>query len=103
MTRIDFHNELLSMMPVDAQNVYYQAPPKEAMKFPCIVYGLDSLPTRKADNLAYNIDKNYKLTYISKSPSEDFPVELLKKFPKSTFITRFVNDGLYHNVFQIYS
>lgn len=71
------------------------------MEYPCIVYKLDERKNRHADNTPYQKSKRYQVTVIDKDPVSTIP-DLVSDLPLSAFERRFVADGLYHEVFNIY-
>lgn len=102
-SRERLHAELKALMPTGAtNNVYFQPPPSLQLNYPCIVYSLDRMQTRNADNLVYSINDGYQVTYITKSPVDVTPKNIIKHFPMVNFNRQYINDGLYHNTFIIY-
>lgn len=98
-TRADLQSLLETLL--GSRNVYFQPPPTIQMKYPCIVYNLDDMDTKFADNYPYRVERRYSLTVIDKDPDSAIPdkVALLQK---CIFDRHFVTDNLNHNVFIIY-
>lgn len=71
------------------------------MKYPCIVYGLDDIYSRKADNISYNNKRLYQITLIGKDPDTDVPEKILE-LDLSSYERRFKSDGLIHDVIRLY-
>lgn len=71
------------------------------MKYPCIVYGLDDIYSRKADNISYNNKRLYQITLIGKDPDTDIPEKILE-LDLSSYERRFKSDGLIHDVIRLY-
>ena len=87
-----------------SENVYY-TPPEGAraeMAYPCLVYELDSMQRRSADNLAYTSTPRYQVTFIRKTKADDSVVHKLHALPNSSFSRHFATSGLNHDVFTIY-
>ncbi len=84
-----------------SRNVYFQPPPTLQMGYPCIVYNLDNINTRFADNYPYSIEKRYLLTIIDKDPDSSIP-DKIALLQKCQFERHFVTDNLNHNIFIIY-
>jgi len=98
-TRIQLQTLLESVL--GSRNVYFQPPPTVEMKYPCIVYNLDNMDTRFADNYPYKLEKRYVLTIIDKDPDSLIP-DRIALLQKCTFDRHFVTDNLNHNIFTIY-
>jgi len=84
-----------------SRNVYFQPPPTLQMKYPCIVYNLDDMDSKFADNLPYAIQKRYSLTVIDQNPDSLIPDKVIK-LAKCIFDRHFIADNLNHDVFIIY-
>lgn len=84
-----------------SRNVYYQPPEGVKMKFPAIVYALDSVKVRYADDRAYKRDRAYKVTYISKT-ADDETVNRLLEMPLCRFGRFYTAGGLNHYTFTLY-
>lgn len=82
-------------------NVYFQAPPNNQMKYPSIVYGRDDVSTDYAGNKPYLNVKRYEVTVIDEDPDSDIP-DRIAALPQSAFNRHFNADGLNHDVFTIY-
>lgn len=81
-------------------NIYFQRPPNIGMKYPCVVYRLSSMPAGHADNRPYCVGKRYQVTYITQDP--DASIDGMFSFPSCRFDRVFINDNLYHYVFELY-
>jgi len=82
-------------------NVYFQAPPNNEMAYPCILYKLDAIRTRHADNEIYRDNRAYSVTAIDRNPNSSIPNNLLA-LPKSRFDRFYTADKLNHFVFTIF-
>ncbi len=98
-TRLELQTLLETLL--GSRNVYFQPPPADKMKYPCIVYNLDNMDSKFANNYPYKVEKRYSLTVIDKDPDSLIPdkVALLQK---CIFDRHFVTDNLNHNIFVIY-
>ena len=90
---------LLSLDPA-VTHVYYQPPENLKLIYPCIVYKLDNKPTKFANNKPYGWVDSYTLTYISTTPDDPI-LNAIGMLPKCKFDRPFVNDNLYHYVYNI--
>lgn len=99
-TRIDLHNILLEIM--QGNKVYYQPPESLKMQYPAIVYFLDDIDTKNADNSHYNKTNKYKLILIDRNPDSEF-IAPISELPFCKLATSpYQSDGLNHFVFSIY-
>jgi hypothetical protein len=94
--RIDLHDELLEICP----NCYYQPPESTRLIYPCIVYELQDMPVKHADNLPYSVGHIYQLTVIDRDP-ESAVREAVAELPRCAFVRSFDADNLHHYVFRI--
>lgn len=83
------------------ESVYFQPPPSFQMTYPCIVYQLNDMTTKFANDVPYLVDKQYQVTSIDRDPDSETP-DKLALLPKCIFDRHFVSDGLNHNVFVMY-
>lgn len=86
---------------VGAKKVYYQPPANVRLVYPCILYTLNNIQTRHANNSLYTYKNRYSVTVIDANPDSLLTPKLLH-FPMSSFSRRFINDGLYHTVYDVY-
>ena len=99
--REDFHEILCEML--GSRNVYFQPPESIKLKYPCIVYELNSIWTDKADNAKYLKHKQYKVTVINEDPDDASELaEKLLEMQYSRFETTYVADNLNHYVLTIF-
>lgn len=94
-------HELLSKV-LGSNNVYFQPPEKYMMKYPCIVYELDRIQTKKASNRLYKTNRKYTATIIDKNPDSVLPDAMLEFLPLCSHSRTFKSENLYHYVFTIY-
>lgn len=95
--RMQLHELLLTFVP----NVYFQPPANVQMKYPCIVYNVDSLDSKFADNGPYLHTKRYLVTGIDPDPDSAI-FDLISALPLCSFSQRFVVDNLYHSAFSLF-
>lgn len=84
-----------------SKNVYFQPPESVKMKYPAIVYALDDLESRHANNSVYSLRKQYSVTLITEDPDSSTVGELAY-LEMCRFIRHFKSDNLNHYVFEIY-
>jgi len=71
------------------------------MKYPAIVYSLDDIDTRHADNTPYKMAKRYQLTVMDRSPDSPLVMKVAG-LPSCSFQRWFAADGLNHWVYTLY-
>ena len=84
-----------------SRNVYFQPPASVQMQYPCIVYTLADIDTKRADNMVYAKKNGYALTVIDQDPDSLIPDKILD-LKMSSFVRKFTQDMLNHTVFNIY-
>lgn len=98
-SRLDLHEELCKLL--GSRNVYFQPPSSVKMKYPAIVYSLDSIETNHANGSLYLTNVRYSLTYIDSNP-ESTKVQELLKLPHVRFNRFYISDNLNHYNYTIY-
>lgn len=97
--RIELHEKLKVILGSDF--VYFQPPESVKMTYPCIVYALDSVDTKYADDKPYLNERRYSVTIIDKDPDSIIPDKLLV-LPMCSFNRMYTADNLNHWVFTLY-
>ena len=84
-------------------NVYFQSPKPNSLKYPCIIYTLEKREKWNADNRMYRDMNRFTVTLIGKTPDNDQIVDqILEALPYCTYDRRFISENLYHDVFDLY-
>ena len=99
-SRLNLHEELIDILGND--RVYFQPPENILLKYPCIVYQLNTENSYYANNFTYLLKKQYAITAITTDPDSDLKERIIMHFPLSRFNRHFVSDGLYHDVINVY-
>ena len=98
--RTDLQSDLQNVL--DSPNVYFQPSSNVQMAYPAIVYELDGISSRKANNKIYMAEGKYTVTHIYKSIKSQRIERFLMSFDFISFDREFKSDGLYHDIFTIY-
>lgn len=101
MTRLEFQSALEQFL--GSRNVYFNPPEGLKLNYPAIVYKIDPVATRSADNGNYFLQPGYFVTLIMEKTDESKWIELLQVFPKSRFSRHFTSDGMHHYTYIIYA
>lgn len=100
MTRLELQAKLEEIL--GSSNVYYQEPPNTGMKFPCILYELDKLQTRRADNKPYITSNRWTVHHMYKSVKNDTIMEtMVNSFLRCEHDRRIKSDGVYNDYYTI--
>jgi len=98
-TRLQLQTLLESFM--DEGHAYFQPKPNVTIEYPAIVYSLDLMDTKFADNKPYNLTDRYQVTVIDRDPDTDIR-DKVKALPMCTFRRGFATSGLNHYIFDLY-
>lgn len=99
-TRVDLQSKLVEIL--GSSNVYFQPPESIKIKYPAIVYSLDSIQGRFANNQTYKQKRRYKITYITKNPDSELIDIFPRSLPSVDFDRAYTADNLYHYVYTLY-
>ena len=84
------------------RNVYFQPPASVKMKYPAIVYSRSRIDNRHANNGVYLQSLGYEATVIDYEPDSEYVLKM-SQLPNCKWNRHYVSDGLYHDVFTIFS
>lgn len=84
-----------------SNNVYFQPPASVSIHYDAIVYTLDDIDERHADNDSYLINRRYKVTLITKNPDNEL-VDKITGLPYTRFNRFYTSNNLNHYVFILY-
>lgn len=100
MSRTSLHEELCTLL--GSRHVYFQPPPTVSMHYPCFVYDLRLIGTRKADDDIYQMNDSYTVKYITRDPDSTMPHDILRNWRYVAFDRVYKADNLYHYVYTLY-
>lgn len=92
---------LILRSALGSENVYFQPPESQKMRYPCIRYTLDDIHMTSADDMTYYQKRRYAVTLIDKNPDSE-TVARLSALPLCRFNRFYTNDNLNHWVFEIF-
>lgn len=100
--RLELHNKLCEILecPNSGQEcrVYFQPPSTVKMKYPAIVYNLNNIEIKFADDGVYSSARNYLVTIID-SDSDSAIIDKMVTLPMCRFNRHYISDNLNHEVF----
>ena len=92
---------MLEALFTSQPHVYFQPPENFVLKYPCIVYSLNDIPTRYANNSKYLDWREYQLTVIDRDPDSTLR-EKVVNLNQTKYIRHYVKDGLNHFIFSLF-
>ena len=100
--RNDLHQCLKSLYIRGKPHVYFQPPKDQQIEYPCIIYKLDDMPSRHADNRPYQWSHRYQVMVIDRNPESPLR-ERVQAMPTARMKTApYERDNLHHFVFSLY-
>lgn len=93
-------DEILKSIP-NIKKVYYQPPESVKLEYPCIIYHLQSMDTRYANNFIYKNRDYYNVMIIDRNPDSNIRYSI-EKLPLVRFERFFTADNMNHWVYDIY-
>ena len=84
-----------------SRNVYFQPPESVRMSYPAIVYSLDNIENRHANDSVYHMRDRYSVMYITQNP-DDQAIRVIASMPLCRFDRHYKADNLNHYVYTIY-
>lgn len=99
-SRIDLQSKLEDIL--GSRNVYFQPPENLKIKYPAIIYSLNNIILRFADNMPYMKGKNYTVILIHTDPDNEVIDNMLAAFSYISFERNYISKNLYHYVFELY-
>ena len=98
--RLQLHEELCDVL--GSRNVYFQPPESVKIKYPAIIYHVENIDQKFANNMTYNKDRAYLLILVHPDPDNDIIEKLLFSFPKIRFDRAYDSDNIHHYVYVLY-
>ena len=99
-SRLELQDEFETLLGSD--HVYFQPPASVRIQYPCIIYSLTNINDRRADNMAYNLNNAYEVTYIDKNPDNNMKTQMIQHFQRCRFNRFYTYENLNHYVFILY-
>lgn len=96
-SRLDLSKLLHEITP----NVYFDPPSGKNMKYPAIVYELDDVDDKKANNKSYMRTKAYLIKVIDSNPDSELP-DKVHDLPMSSYVDKYPSGGLHHTLYKVY-
>ena len=84
------------------EHVYFQSPAPNMLVYPCLLYELNNRNIQHANDHVYRDMNHFTVTLIGRNPDNDDLIDKMLEIPYCSYDRRFINDGLYHDVFDLY-
>lgn len=97
--RLELHETLCEIL--GSRNVYFQPPESVRMKYPAIVYSLNSIRNSRANNGVYQSNPSFSMTLITDDPDSPL-IQQLSMLPYCSFDRYYAADNLNHYAYTIY-
>lgn len=98
--RQNLHDELKALLGTN--NCWFQPPESIKLRYPCIIYELETPDVLRADDMAYRRVNKYGLTYITLNPDDPMIESIVDHFPMCRLSRPFTSDGLNHYYYDLY-
>lgn len=93
--------ELSEILHGFRDNVYFQPPTGKRIDYPCIIYKLEDIEPRYADNTSYSLCNEYTVTDITRDPDDNVKF-MIAQLPMCRLTRSYTEDNLYHNVYRLF-
>lgn len=97
--RLMLHDILCKLL--GRSSVYFQPPESQKMDYPAIIYSLNGIDAKFADDEPYVVNRQYAVTLIDKNPDNEF-IDRLAALPSCKFIRHYKKDNLNHYLYDLY-
>lgn len=97
--RLELHEILCDLL--GTRNVYFQPPETIQMNYPAIVYHLNKIEDRHANNRVYLSDTSYSMTLITDDPDDPL-IRKLNALPLCSIDRSYTADNLNHYAYTIF-
>lgn len=82
-------------------HVYFQPPGGHSLEYPCIIYALNDISKKSANNRTYKMDDEYTITYITRNPDDDV-IHGIAELPMCSMSSVFTSENLHHYRYTLY-
>lgn len=99
-SRLELHEEICEVL--GSRNAYFQGPGKDRMSYPAVVYELDRVLVKHANDKPYLKLPRYKITVIDWDPDSTIWENLIDNFKYCNFERYYKVDNLNHWTLSLY-
>lgn len=98
-SRESLHEILVKLL--GTKHVYYRPPASLKLIYPCIVYDLDKIDVKFANNRPYSKKNRYSVIYIDHNPTSKV-IDKISDLSMCAFDRSYVSNNLNHFKFTLY-
>jgi hypothetical protein len=99
-SRLKLQEELCNLLGTN--NVYFNPPESLKLKYPCIVYSIGGMDSKRANNQTYKNTLRYTITVMVDDPDNDMYKKILTHFPMCSFDRTYPSNNLNHFILTLY-
>lgn len=99
MDRVSLQNELEAIL--GSREVYFSPPEDVKISYPAIVYHLDKVDVKHADDLKYKKTNRYSVTVMDYDPESEIAAKILD-MRYCELSSTFAKDNLQHFIFTLF-
>lgn len=82
--------------------LYFSPPEKVRLTYPCLIYNKTGYEIDNANNTSYKEHTIFNVTYITRNPDDDKPLEMKRALKNCKILSHETIDNLYHTYLRIY-
>lgn len=102
VNRLELSTLLSSIMEEcgEEPHLYFQPPESVKLEYPCMIYRLRTMTSRKADDKPYYKTIGFDITYVTRSPNSSVPSRMLSE-QYMNFDRYYTSENLHHYAYTI--
>lgn len=97
-SRLELQTLLESIL--ESENVYFQPPSSLEINYPAIIFGLENIENKFADDGVYNYQRKYSIMVIDEDP-DSLIIDKVNTLSRCRFNRHFKSENLNHYVFTL--
>ena len=98
-TRLELQSLLEKLL--ESKEVYYQPPESVKMNYPAIIYSIDDIEKKFANDNSYKLWNKYQIIVIDRIP-DNLVIRKILELPMSNYERNYKSDNLNHDVISLY-
>ena len=93
--------DALLLETLGSENLYFQPPENQKIRYPCLIYSVNGNFERHANNKTYRRRRVYNMLYITHDP-DDAMIDKIADLPYCEMEKPYTADHLHHYPYTIY-
>lgn len=98
-SRLELQSKLEELL--GSKNVYFQPPENLKINYPAIIYSINEIEQKRANNNVYSRNREYLITVIDRIPNNPV-IDKLLDLPYCSYDRPYESDNLNHDVLTLY-